>query len=140
MWYPGSGVVLIVSFPDFGHLSYFTIIVNIYVSPFSPCARLSICLPVCLSVCPSQKSCPLYNLITVRDISTKLHTFVKHIQTPCHAQEPKLLHVYFSSYSPCNMTKCIFCSLCQLSTVKAIWLELQTFLEHNETMRHVQDQ
>ena len=34
------------------------------------------------------KSCRLYNLKTVRDISTKLHTFVKHIQTTCHAQEP----------------------------------------------------
>ena len=33
------------------------------------------------------KSCPLYNLITIRDISTKLHTFVKHIEAICHAQE-----------------------------------------------------
>ena len=40
---------------------------------------------VCLSV---TKLCPLYNLITVTDISTKLHTFVKHIETRCHAQEP----------------------------------------------------
>ena len=32
--------------------------------------------------------CPLYNLVTVRDISTKLHIFVKHIQTMCHAPEP----------------------------------------------------
>ena len=32
-------------------------------------------------------SCPLYNLITVRGISTKLHAFVKHIQAMCHAQE-----------------------------------------------------
>ena len=53
----------------------------------------SVCLYVCgsvgLSVCLSvTKSCPLYNLITVTDISTKLHTFVKHIETTCHAQEP----------------------------------------------------
>ena len=47
--------------------------------------RLSVCVFVCLSV---TKSCPLYNLITVTDISTKLHTFVKHIETMCHAQEP----------------------------------------------------
>ena len=40
---------------------------------------------VCLSV---TKSCPLYNLITVTDISTSLHTFVKHIETTCRAQEP----------------------------------------------------
>ena len=49
----------------------------------------SVCLCVCGSVCLSvTKSCPLYNLITVTDISTKLHTFVKHIETMCHAQEP----------------------------------------------------
>ena len=39
-------------------------------------------------------SCQLDNLITVRGISTKLHTFVKHIQTTCHAQVPLLLYVY----------------------------------------------
>ena len=32
------------------------------------------------------ESCPLYNLITFIDISTKLHTFVKHIEMTCHAQ------------------------------------------------------
>ena len=54
-------------------------------SCFSPCVRLSVCLYVCLSV---AKSCPIYNLITVTDISTKLHTIVKHIETRCHTQEP----------------------------------------------------
>ena len=40
----------------------------------------SVCPSVCPSVCLSvTKSCPLYNLITVTDISTKLHTFVKLI-------------------------------------------------------------
>ena len=33
------------------------------------------------------KLCLLYNLKTVKDISMKLHTFVKHIQSTCHAQE-----------------------------------------------------
>ena len=46
---------------------------------------VSVCVSVCLSV---TKPCPLYNLITVTDISMKLHTFVKHIETMCHAQEP----------------------------------------------------
>ena len=46
---------------------------------------LSVCGSVCLSI---TKSCPLYNLITVTDISMKLHTFVKHIERLCHAQEP----------------------------------------------------
>ena len=27
------------------------------------------------------KSCPLYNLLTVKDILMKLHIFVKHIET-----------------------------------------------------------
>ena len=53
---------------------------------FSPWVCVSVGLWVCLSV--RHKSCPLYNLITVTDISTKLHTFVKHIETTCHAQEP----------------------------------------------------
>ena len=49
----------------------------------------SVCGSVCLCVCFSgTKSCPPYNLITVTDILTKLHTFVKHIETTCHAQEP----------------------------------------------------
>ena len=46
--------------------------------------HLSVYLSVCLSV---TKSCPLYNLITVTDISMKLHPFVQHIETTCHAQE-----------------------------------------------------
>ena len=45
--------------------------------------------PGCLSVHLSfTKLCKFYNLIPVRDISTKLHTLVKHIQTTRHAQEP----------------------------------------------------
>ena len=52
---------------------------------FSPCVCLCVCLSVCLSV---TKSCPLYNLITFTDISTKLYTFAKHIETTCNAQEP----------------------------------------------------
>ena len=59
-----------------------------YVSPrqgretycFSPC----VCL--CLSV--HHKSCPLYNLKTVKDFSMKLGTLVNHDETMCHAQEP----------------------------------------------------
>ena len=54
------------------------------------------------------KVCPLYNLITVRDISTKLLTFVRHIQTTCHAQKYTCIHVYFSNYNLCNITKCNF--------------------------------
>ena len=59
----------------------------LYLPPgiFFFCLRLFVHLSVSLSV---TKLCPLYNLKTVRDSSTKLHTFVKHIQTTCHAQEP----------------------------------------------------
>ena len=75
------------------HIIIDKIYVGNYVSPckgretycFSPCVCLCVCLPVCLSV---TKSCPLYNLITFTDISMKLHTFVKYIETTCHAQEP----------------------------------------------------
>ena len=46
------------------------------------------------SVCPSDrpsvrhKSCPLYNLNTVKDFSMKLGTLVNHDETMCRAQEP----------------------------------------------------
>ena len=49
------------------------------------CSSPCFCLSVWLSV---TKSCLLHNVITVTDISMKLHTFVKHIETMCHAQEP----------------------------------------------------
>ena len=55
-----------------------------YVSPLEGSGDI-LFFPLRLSV---TKSCLLYNLITVRDISTKLHTFVKHIQMTCYAQEP----------------------------------------------------
>ena len=32
-------------------------------------------------------SCPLYDLKTVREISVKLGTLIKHDETMCHAQE-----------------------------------------------------
>ena len=32
-------------------------------------------------------SCPLYNLKTVKEISVKLSTLIKHDETMCHAQE-----------------------------------------------------
>ena len=69
---------------------------------FSPC--------VCLPVCPSQHPVRS-NLITVRYISTKLRTFVKHIQTTCHAQEPQLWHVYLPNCSHCNINKGILSTL-----------------------------
>ena len=42
------------------------------------------------SVRPSvrHKSCPRYNLKTVKDFSMKLGTLVNHDETMCHAQEP----------------------------------------------------
>ena len=48
--------------------------------------RLSVCRSVRLSV--RHKSCPLYNLKTVKDLSMKLGTLVNHDETMCHAQEP----------------------------------------------------
>ena len=69
----------------------------------------------------------------------KLHTFVKHIWTTCHTQEPLVLHVYFSNYLPSNVAKSNFCPLCKVNTVKAIWWKLHTLLEHSETMYHAQE-
>ena len=51
-----------------------------------PSVRPSVRLSVCLSV--RHKSCPLYNLTTVKDFSMKLGTLVNHDETMCHAQEP----------------------------------------------------
>ena len=48
--------------------------------------RPSVRLSVCLSV--RHKSCPLYNLKTVKDFSMKLDTLVNHDETMCHEQEP----------------------------------------------------
>ena len=50
--------------------------------------RASVRPSVCLSVRPSvrHKSCPLYNLKTVKDFSMKLGTLVNHDETMCHAK------------------------------------------------------
>ena len=48
--------------------------------------RASVCPSVCLSV--RHKSCPLYNLKTVKDFSMDLGALVNHDETMCHAQEP----------------------------------------------------
>ena len=49
---------------------------------------------VCLSFCPSIESCPLYNLITLRGISTKLHTFVKHILRVTHRKHNSCMFIF----------------------------------------------
>ena len=48
--------------------------------------RLSVRPYVRLSV--PHKSCPLYNLKTVKDFSMELGTLVNQCETMCHAQEP----------------------------------------------------
>ena len=48
--------------------------------------RLSVRLSVCLFV--RHKSCPLYNLKTVKDFSMKLGKLVNYDETMWHAQEP----------------------------------------------------
>ena len=64
-----------------------------YVSPPTGSGDI-LFFPVRLSVRPSvrpsvrHKSCPLYNLKTVKDFSMKLGTLVNHDETMCHAQEP----------------------------------------------------
>ena len=57
---------------------------NYYVSPLEGSGHI-LFSPLLLSV---TKLCPPHNLKTVRDILTKFHIFLKHIQMLCHAQEP----------------------------------------------------
>ena len=53
------------------------------VFPVRPSVRPSVCRSsVCLSV--RHKSCPLYNSKTIRDISMKLGTLIKHNRMMCH--------------------------------------------------------
>ena len=40
-----------------------------------------------LIICNAM-SCLPYSLVTVRVLSTELHSFVMHIQTTCHTGEP----------------------------------------------------
>ena len=78
---------------------------------------------------PSWGTCHVY-IVLIKSVTMQVSL--------CHAQEPLLLHVYFSNYSPCSITKCNW-PLCKLNTVKAIRLKLHTLLEHNETMCHAQE-
>ena len=80
--------------------------------------------------------CPLYNLISIRSISTKLHTFVKHIQTMCRVQEPELCFGYFWSYYPLIICNAFLCLLYNLITVKDILKKLHTFVKHIQIMCH----
>ena len=50
--------------------------------PVRPSVRRSVCLSV------RHKSCPLYNSKTIRDISMKLGTLIKHNRMMCHVKEP----------------------------------------------------
>ena len=95
---------------------------------FSPCVRR-------LSV---TKLCTLYNLKTVRDISTKLHTLVKHIQTRCHAQEPELCFGYFWSYFPLIVCNDILCPFYNLITIRGISTKLHTLVKHIKLTCHAQ--
>ena len=81
--------------------------------------------------------CQLYNLITIRRISTKVHTVVNHIQTTCHPLEPYFLHVYFSPL-PLFVGLCVTksCPLYNLITVIDISTKLDTFVKHIQTVCH----
>ena len=92
--------------------------------------------PSCLSV---TKLSALYNLKTLRSISTKLHALVKHIQTMCSAQEPELCFGYFWSYFPLIICNAILCPLYILITVRGISRKLHTFVKHIKTMCHAQE-
>ena len=85
--------------------------------PLRTSLGLSVCVSVYLSV---TKSCPLYNLITVTDISTKLHTFVNHIRRRVMHKNHNFVFGYFWSYFPLIICNAISCPLCKLTTIKVI--------------------
>ena len=83
--------------------------------------------------------CLLYNLITVRRISTNLHTFVKLIQMTCHGQEPELCFGHFWSYFPVIICDAILCLLYNLITVRGISTNLHTFVKLIQMMCHAKE-
>ena len=86
---------------------------NYVTPPWTERVGRHIVIPL-VSVCPSQNRVGSYNLKTVRDISTKLHTLEKHIQTTCYAQEPELCFGYFRSYFSLIICNAISCPLYNL--------------------------
>ena len=84
-------------------------------------------------------SCLLYNLITVRGISTKLHTFVKHIQTICHTRTITLAYIFPPLRLTVGLSFTKSCPLYNLITVRDIPTELHTFVKHIQTTCHAQE-
>ena len=79
-------------------------------------------------------SCPLYNSKTVRDISMKLGTLIKHDEIMCRAKESQLLLAYFWSNFPLIIFHTISCPLYNLKTVREFSVKLGTLIKHDQTM------
>ena len=101
------------------------------------CMRRSVHPSVCLSV--HHKSCPLYNLKTIKDISMKLGTRINHDELMTHAQEPLLLLAYLWSYSPLITFHTILCPLFNSKTVRDVLMKLGTLIKHDEMMCHAKE-
>ena len=69
-----------------------------------------------------------------QDISMKLDTLIKHDETMCHAQEPTLLFSYLWSYFPLIIFHTMSCLLYNPKAVKDISMKLGTLIKHNEIM------
>ena len=69
-------------------------------------------------------SCPLYNSKTVRDISMKLSTLIKHDKMMHCAKEPQLLLAYLWSNLPLIIFHTISCPFFNLKTVREISVKL----------------
>ena len=52
------------------------------------CTRIITLALISLELFPFDISCPLYNLKTIRNISMKLGTLIKHDEMMCHAKDP----------------------------------------------------
>ena len=86
-------------------------------------------------------SCQLYNSKSVRVISMKLGTLIKHdeIMSMCHAQESLLLLLYLWSYFPLIIFYTILCPLYNLKTVRDISMKLGTLIKQNDRICDAQE-
>ena len=79
-------------------------------------------------------SCPLYNSKTVRDISMKHGTLIKHDEMMCSA-----LACISLEYFPLIIFHTISCPLYNLKTVREISVKLGTLIKQDEKMCREQE-
>ena len=76
----------------------------------------------------------LYNLNTLWNIITILHSYVEQVMTMCRVQELQLSLSYFLSYFPLMVSYAISCPLHNLKTVWNIIMILHSYVKQVMTM------